>query len=178
MDKGIVYNSEDKNLIGYVDADWAGDKKDRRSYTGYVYSLSGGPIVWESRKQKTIAQSTTEAEYMSLTESSKEAMFLRNLYQEIFGSVPNVKLCYDEKIKLFCDNNGAIELASNPGFRARSKHIEIKHHFVREVLNQNIIELKHVNTEYMVADVLTKGLAKEKHEFCVKNMLKNIPLKE
>lgn len=154
---GILYKKTNDNLHGYVDADWASCSLDRRSYTGYCFILSNSIISYESKKQKTVALSSTEAEYMALSESCKEGIYLNSLLCEL---VPNelMSLC------LYSDNQSSIKLASNPLFHnKRTKHIDIKHHFVRECVLQNKIKLEYVSTNDMPADILTKSLCKEKH---------------
>jgi len=157
---GIIYRKECKELNGFTDADWASCPLDRRSYTGYAFTLSGGAIDWESRKQRTVALSSTEAEYMSLTEAAKGAMYLRKLLKEIGIYEPN-------KISISCDNRGAQLLAENAVYHSRSKHIDLRHHFVRDVLKDGLIELKYLRTEDMPADILTKGLPRGKHFRCM-----------
>ncbi|XP_039309080.1 secreted RxLR effector protein 161-like [Solenopsis invicta] len=145
-------------LIGFADADWANCVDDRKSYTGYAFVFGGCPISWESRKQKTTVLSSMEAEYMALSEATKEAVHLRSLLSELGFPYP--------KIKLWSDNCGAIKLAENPVFHNRSKHIDVRHHFVREMLEIGVIDIDHRPTEYMAADVLTKGLSGPKHRKC------------
>ena len=162
-DLGLTYEQRRKSLIGYVDADWAGCVVDRRSYTGYTFILANSAISWNSKKQRTVALSSTEAEYMGLAEASKEAIHLRNFLTELgFESISDAKV--------FNDNMGAQRLAENPIFHARSKHIDIRHHFVRETLRNKLIKLEHVSTEDVAADMLTKALTRPKHQRCVKLM--------
>lgn len=154
---GLVYQKDNKSLMGYVDADWASCPNDRRSYTGFVFMLNGGPISWESKKQRTVALSSTEAEYMAMAEASKEAIHLRRFLKEL-------ELEDLAHVVLHNDNNGALKLARNPVYHARSKHIDIRHHFVREALEKKEFTLKYLPTQDMVADILTKSLTRIKHE--------------
>lgn len=149
-------------LTGYSDSDWAGDHTDRRSTTGYVFMMNGGPIAWESKRQKTTALSTCEAEYMALAETSKEALFLRSLYKSIYKA--------DIQIKIYEDNQSAIKLAENPMINNRTKHIETRHHFVRECLQNNSFTLDYAPTNEMTADILTKALATSAHQKCVSKL--------
>uniref|UniRef100_W8B6G9 Retrovirus-related Pol polyprotein from transposon TNT 1-94 n=1 Tax=Ceratitis capitata TaxID=7213 RepID=W8B6G9_CERCA len=158
--KGLLYRKTDLPLIGYADADWGGCTTDRRSYTGYVFLLSGAVISWKSQKQRTVALSSTEAEYVSLAESAKEAVYLRSLLNEI-----GLQKLADATI--YVDNRGAQCLANDPVFHARTKHIDIKHHFVRECISAGLFSLKHVSTQEMIADVMTKPLARANHEKCL-----------
>jgi len=159
-DLGITYKRSKRSLIGYVDADWANCPEDRKSYTGFVFILANGAVTWESRKQQTVALSSTEAEYMGISEASKEAIYLRRFLLELsFNDLANTTL--------FCDNVGAQKLVANPVFHSRTKHIDIRHHFVREAVKHHNIELKYTPTEDMAADVLTKGLPGPKHRRCL-----------
>lgn len=142
-------------IEGYVDADWASNKIDRKSYTGYVFKLSGCAISWKSIKQRTVALSSTEAEYMALSEASKEAIHLRNLLSELTGKLS----C----IIVYNDNQSALKLATNPVFHNRSKHIDVRYHFIREIIHENLINVEYLPTDEMIADILTKGLGSIKH---------------
>lgn len=150
-------------LVGYIDADWASNSVDRKSYTGFCFTLSGSVISWGSSKQKTVALSSTEAEYMGLAEGSKEAIYLRNLLIEI----TDIKI---GSVKLFNDNQGAQKLATNPVFHKRSKHIDVRHHFVRDVVANKVITLKYLNTVDMPADIFTKSLSSVKHFKFIKSL--------
>lgn len=144
------------DVQGYVDADWGSCVEDRRSYTGYVFTLAGAAVSWESRKQRTVALSSTEAEYMAMTEATKEAICIERLLGDL-------QYANSGPIMLHSDNNGAKEIAKNPVHHARTKHIDIRHHFVREALAGGKIELKYLPTERMIADVLTKPLPGPRH---------------
>lgn len=158
---GLVFRKTDRALVGFVDADWGNCTLDRRSYTGSTFLLAGAAISWESRKQRTVALSSTEAEYMSLTDAAKEAVFLIGFLRELgFEKFAQVTL--------FNDNQGAGRLASNPVFHSRTKHIDIRHHFIRNVLQDQTVTLEYLPTERMIADVLTKALPAPKHESCIK----------
>lgn len=157
----ISYTKENK-LIVYVDSDWAGDTSDRRSCTGYIVCIGGGPISWNSRKQKTVALSTMEAEYMALSEATKETIYIRNLLHHI--KAYNLS---QNATKIYCDNQSAIELCKNSVYHARSKHIDIKYHFSREAQERGDIVVKYISTNFMPADILTKPLTRNKHDICV-----------
>jgi len=161
LDLGIIYKKNNKNLQGYVDADWANCIIDRRSYTGYVFVLSSGAISWESRKQRTVALSSTEAEYMGLTEAAKEAVFLRKFLNELGFE----KL---SEMTLFNDNQSALKLSENPIYHNRTKHIDVRHHFIREVVSSGEIKISHLSTGEMPADMLTKAIGKTKMNICQK----------
>ena len=151
-------------LSGYCDADWGSDLNDRRSITGYVFTLAGGAISWQSKKQPTVALSSVEAEYMASTQATKEALWWRTFLNELgFNSS-------ESPIQLFSDSQGSIALAKNPEYHSRTKHIDIKHHFVREHVANRNVRFDFVGTESMVADVLTKPLPRDSHIKFVKAM--------
>ena len=163
MDFSLRFDSINMPILGYTDADWGSCVVDRRSYTGYCFLLGRSAISWDSKKQRTVALSTTEAEYMALAEASKEAVYLQRFLNELGADMA-------ENVKLMCDNMSAQKLGKNPVYHSRSKHIDVKHHFVREMLTEGTIKLEYVPTTEMVADILTKALPKQKHEWCVKKL--------
>ncbi|KAL0301676.1 UNVERIFIED_CONTAM: Retrovirus-related Pol polyprotein from transposon TNT 1-94 [Sesamum radiatum] len=140
-----------RQLIGQV------TQSDRRSTSGYCFNIGSAVVSWCSKKQSTVALSSTEAEYMAATIATQECIWLKRLIGDIYGKV-------NYTVPIECDNESAIRLASNPVFHGRTKHVEIHHHFVREkVLNQEV-ELKGIHTNDQVADIFTKALAKPKFE--------------
>jgi len=160
IDVGLTYRKSSRPLEGYVDADWAGCPLDRRSYTGHTFLLSGCPISWESRKQRTTALSSTESEYMALAEAAKQATYLLRFLEEIRNPV---KL----PIKVMCDSNGACKLAENPVFHNRTKHIDIKYHYIRETVQKGILKIERIPTLEMGADFLTKPVSAPKLQRCL-----------
>ena len=143
--------------IGYSDADWAGDISDRKSTSGYIFMLSGGAISWSSRKQKCVALSTAEAEYVALSSAVQECIWLRQLEAELGNATEGPSLILE-------DNQSAIAMAKNLQYHGHAKHIDIRHHFVREQVALGNIELQYCSTTDMTADMLTKGLNRE--QFC------------
>lgn len=141
----------------FFDADWASCNIDRRSYTGYCFKLSGSVISYESRKQRTVALSSTEAEYMALSEACKEAIYLKKLMSELG--------VYDKNkpLNLFSDSQSSLKLAANPLFHKRTKHIDVRHHYTRECVANKEIQINYLQTSSMPADLLTKGLCANKH---------------
>ena len=137
----------------YSDSNWASDTVDRRSITGYISYFGSAPISWSSRKQPTVALSTMEAEYMALAKATCEAIWLRKLSSEL--GIPT-----NSPTTIFIDNQSAMRFAENPVFHGCSKHIDIRHHFVRERLASNEVILNHCANEENVADMFTKPLAK------------------
>lgn len=148
-------SSEDLDLIAYSDSDWASSVKDRRSTTGYCFALTKeGPVIsWKTKKQPTVALSTCEAEYIGLATTTQESMYLTQLLN---GMDRKRYTC----TKLFGDNQGAIALSKNPVNRQRSKHIDVKYHFIREAVNERKICIEHCPSEEMAADILTKPVTR------------------
>lgn len=143
---------DDINLHGYADASYANNKKDRKSRSAYVFFLNSGPITWCSKRQRCVALSTCEAELIALNEASKELVWIRRLIKEITGyKTLQPTVVYE-------DNLGCIEMVKNPKYHGRSKHIDIRNFYVREVVDQKKIKVQHMSTKKMVADVLTKSL--------------------
>ena len=157
----------DMKLVGYVDADWAQCPIDRRSYSGHIMMMSGGPVAWESKKQPTTALSSTEAEYMALTSGAKELVFLAGIIMEL-------GLELDERPTINCDNQGAIKLARNNGYSPRTKHIDVRHHYIRELLEENVLELNYVPSAENLADIFTKPLGRCLHEKFVDKLIRNV----
>ena len=152
---GILYSDTGMDkCIGYTDADWEGDQDDRKSTSGYIFLLCGGAISWKSQKQKCVALSTAEAEYIAMSTATQEAIWLRQLIAEISNSSKSPTLMFE-------DNQSAIAMARNPQFHGRAKHIEIKHHYVREQLSKGTVTLQYCPSHDMVADILTKGLGND-----------------
>ncbi|CAG4955863.1 unnamed protein product [Colias eurytheme] len=157
-DYGLKFVKGESSLIGFVDADWASCSIDRKSYTGFIFKMSGSVISYECRKQKTVALSSTEAEYMALSEACKEAVYLRNLIIEISGGE-----IVNTPVNLLSDNQSSQKLACNPLFHRRTKHIDVRHHFIRECIVKELVNISYIPTSEMPADILTKSLCSEKH---------------
>ena len=162
-DYGITYGPDPTDLLGYCDSDYAGDIDTRRSTSGYVFVMNGGAISWSSKRQQTVAASTTEAEYMAAGAAVKEGLWLRKLLLDL-----NIK-CSDA-VCIFGDNQSTLKLLRNPVTSARSKHIDVIHHFARERVLRKEVCFRYIPTDQMVADVLTKALPSVKHLFCCKGM--------
>lgn len=158
LDIKLFYIRGDYNevLSGYVDSDWGSNQIDRKSTTGYLFKLFDRCTVsWNTKQQVSVAASSTEAEYMALFESVREALWLKSLLASI-----NINI--SEPITIYEDNNGCISIANNPTNHKRSKHIDIKYHFSREQIKNNVIKLKYVSTGKQLADALTKPLPSTK----------------
>jgi len=150
-------------IHGYTDSDWGNDTMDRRSVTGWVFKLYGGAVSWQSRKQRTPALSSVEAEYMATTQACKEAMWWRYFLTEL-GLPPKGPTV------IYSDSQGSIALAKNPEHHDRTKHIDIQYHFIRHQVTVGTVALQYISTEDMVADVLTKPLSKERHRMLITRM--------
>jgi transposase InsO family protein len=161
-DYTLSFGGTDLNLCGYSDADFAADVDTRRSVTGYVFTLGGGAISWSSKRQATVAASTTEAEYVAASSTVKEALWLRNLLANMGAACSTVQLKGD--------NQAALKLLRNPISSVRTKHIDIAHHFVRERVARNEVCFTYLSTDKMVADALTKALPQDKLKFCCLGM--------
>lgn len=154
VDKGIKFSGSKFDMHVFSDADWAGDIITRRSTTGYVVFAGGGPIAWQSKLQTTVATSSMESEYMALYAGMQEIVWLRGVLEEL-------RLHLDKPTPYFIDSQSAQDLAMNPVFHKRSKHIAIKYHWVRQHVVGGIFgtaELIHVGTDDMTADIFTKAL--------------------
>ncbi|GBE82734.1 hypothetical protein SCP_0411190 [Sparassis crispa] len=159
-DKKLVYcgtTKEKEPLLGYVDADWAVNINDCRLVTGFVFLISEGAVSWSSKRQHSTAQSSTEAEYMAGAHGTKEAVWLRAFLSEI-GQVQK------GPTPLLIDNQSTIALSKNAAFHEHTKHIAVRYHFICEKYDSGEIKPEYVPTGNQVADVLTKGLPREKHE--------------
>lgn len=148
-------------LTGSSDSDWGG-ASDGRSTTGNCFTVGSSLISWSSKNQATVALSSTEAEYVAMTATACQAVWLRR----ILGDMGQVQ---SKATVLYCDNRSAMLLAKNPICHSRTKHIEIKHHSIRELLSRGEVKLEECRTDQQLADLFTKSLTKKKHEeLCAK----------
>ena len=158
---GITYrrvqdDTGDDNLFyGYADAAYA-NVNDLKSMSGYVFMAAGGAIMWKSRKQTVIALSSTEAEYVALSEAGCEASWLRSLYAKL-------GFTQEHPTRVYGNNEGSIVLTHNPQFHQHSKHITICHHWVQDLINDKILDIHNCRDPEQTADVLMKALLKPKH---------------
>ena len=140
-------------VMGYADADWASDKDTRRSVTGYLFMLNGSAISWASKLQPTVALSSSESEYMAACYAAQEAIHLRRL-------MGNLGFTQKEPTIIYEDNMGCIGMSENPIMHQRSKHIDIRFHFLRETVVNGQVLLTFIPTMQQLADLLTKALPK------------------
>jgi len=143
---------DEVDISVYCDSDWAGDKEDCASTSGYLCFVDGNLISWRSKKQDRAAQSSTEAEYISLYHGVQEAIWVKQLLEEL-----NLKIKGGSVI-VYQDNKGAIHLANNAGYSARTKHMALKYHFSRQAVERGDIKIEYVRTDDMLADGLTKAI--------------------
>lgn len=143
-------------LLAFVDSDWGSDPNTRHSQTGYALKFAGSAFSWASRSQRTIAHSSTDAEYMALSDCSRQVVWIRSLLTELGYTLTPIPIC--------SDNQGAIFISSNPVTEKHSKHIDIRYHYIRDVVDQQLVQIFYVPTEENPADILTKNLARTKLE--------------
>ena len=154
---GIIYGKHGRRepvIVGFCDADYAGDEDTRRSTTAYVFMLGGAAVSWASKLQPTVALSSAEAEYMALSAGVQEAIHLRQLMADL--GFPQ-----REPTTVYEDNQGCIALSENPVMHKRTKHIDVRHHFIRERLESGEVALRYVATQNQLADLLTKALNRD-----------------
>lgn len=148
-------NGEHSVLLGYSDSDLAGDINDRKSTTGAMFFLGSSPVTWFSQKQKVVAQSSCEAEYIAAATAACQGLWLSRLLAQLKFSEP-------EEVTIKVDNQSAISLCKNPVHHDRSKHIDIRYHFIRDCVEEGKIKVEHVRTGEQLADILTKSLGRIK----------------
>ena len=153
MNLALCYHGGTLKLKGYTDADGGADKDERKSTSGYAFLLGGGLISWCSKKQTCVALSMMEAEYVACTAAVQEAVWLKAFLQNLDVTPHN-----DESVVIYSDNTAALAYVKNPKYHGKSKHIEKKYHFIRDVVAKGGIVLKYIPTGDMVADPFTKPL--------------------
>ena len=158
----LTYGGEHHDLLGFTDADGA-SQEHRRAISGHVFLIDGGAVSWSSRKQELVTLSTTEAEYVAATHLSKETMWLHRLLAELFPLIQAPTI-------LYCDNQAALKLATTDNFHAQTKHINVRYHFICQVVARGVIKLIFCPTDDMTADILTKALPSWKVQFHVQRL--------
>ena len=139
-------------MEGFCDADWAG-QKDRHSISRYTFYFGQGAVLWSSKKQHIIVLLSTESEYIAQTHAEKEAIWMKNFISEICQP-------QEEPIEIYCNNQGAIVLAKDNKYHSRTKHIDLRYHFIREVVKDNMIKMEYIPTQENVVDVFMKVLVR------------------
>jgi hypothetical protein len=179
-DFALVYPRQGNlTFVGFTDADWGGNRPDRRSTSAYVYLIGGTALSWSSTRQKSVSLSTTEAEYIASSGAAQELIWLRRLLKDVQNiclcPVPAAQAVDLPSTPLHIDNQSAMSLTKTPEYRKRTKHIDISYHFVREKVASGEITVIYTPTDDMTADILTKALPLIKHEKHVEAM-KLLPL--
>jgi hypothetical protein len=148
-------------LEGFTDADWAGDLDSRKSTSGYLFTFAGGAVSWQSKLQKCVALSTTEAEYIAANEAGKEVIWLKNYLNEL-----GVK---QADYVIHCDSQSAIYLSKNSMYHSRTKHIDLRYHWIRDAVLNKMFQLRKIHTDKNSSDMLTKVVPTQKLKFCIKS---------
>ena len=163
---GLGYEGMLPKASAYSDSDWANDRDTRRSVSGFLFSLNGAAVSWKSRRQSAVALSSTEAEYIAYAEAAKEAIWLQRLLIEIDTrkSLRNGNTSDGQwgcqPVTILVDNQGAQKLVNNPKHYDRTKHIDIRHHFIHDAKERGEIDIDHVPSADQTADILTKPLGR------------------
>lgn len=156
---GILFKKNGTHqMVGYSDADYAGDTETRKSTSGFIFMYNDSIISWRSALQECVAISTTESEYVAASEAVKEVIWLRRLFDELIPGQNN-------DVKFYMDNMGAVRLVKNPEFHKRTKHIDVRYHFIRQKYKERLFTLEHISTNEMIADICTKALPKVRFQY-------------
>ena len=145
-------------MVGFTDSNWAENAVDRKSTFRYYFSLGSAMVSWFSKKQTCVALSTTDAEYIATCATSKEVVWLRKLLANLSGHELDVTV-------IFCDNQSFVKLSENSVFHDRSKHIDMKYHYIRDIVQKGVVKLQYISTDEQVADIFTKPLARVKFAY-------------
>lgn len=148
------------SILGFADADHASDKDDRKSQTGYIFLINNASVVWESHKQQSVTLSTRDAEYMAVSDASREAITRIHLYTDLQITTAQPPLLYSDSIT-------ALLLTDESAPYQRSKHIDVRYHFIRDIVKKGEIQVDYVPSEENPADIFTKALNSDLHHHCV-----------
>ena len=146
------------DIIGYSDADFASDKDDRKSYTGYVFIVNSGAITWSTHKQHTVAFSSMKSEYMALSDAAREAIARKQFFQEL--QIPSAI----RPVPLLTDSQTALEISDNPAKYRQAKHIDIRCHVMRHYIHDGKIQIDYIPSAHQPVDIFTKALETTKHQ--------------
>jgi hypothetical protein len=166
VDHGLFYSKTTLQLNAFFDSDWAGCPDDRRSTSGFAMFLGDCLVLWSAKKQPVVSRSSAEAEYRSLAIATIELYWLRMLFQDIQIPLPVSPI-------IWCDNVSALSLAANPVYHAKTKHIKVDYHYIKEKVLNKDITISFISTSDHIADVFTKGLSSARFLF-LKSKLKVI----
>ena len=147
------YTSKRFNLVGFSDSDRGISLDDRKSTFGNCFSFGSGLITWSSKKQSIVALSSTEVEYVAVTSAGTQALWLRKVLEEIGEKQIHPTV-------IFCDNTSAIKLAKNRVHHSRTKHFDLKYHFIIDLVQKKEVELRYIKTQEQIADIFTKAVDK------------------
>lgn len=161
----LKVNSDCLPVVGFVDADWAGDVNDRKSTSGFVFKVFDSPVIWCSRKQSIVSLSSTEAEYVALAVATGEACWLRGILQDIMGSH-----YLKQPVTIFEDNQSTMRVAKTPENKRRLKHVDVKYHFIKEKISNGTIDIVYIPSDEQIADMFTKPLSKVKFNLFAKSV--------
>ncbi|KAL9992694.1 putative RNA-directed DNA polymerase [Helianthus debilis subsp. tardiflorus] len=162
---GVLFKASGHlNVELYTDADWAGDKGKRRSMSGYFSLVGGNLVTWRSKKQKVVALSSAEAEFRGIAQGLSEVLWIKKLLEDIDFSQRAIPS------KIMCDNTAAIQISENPVQHDRTKHVEVDRHFIKEKLEERIIELPYISTKEQLADILTKAVNGNAFSSCLNKL--------
>lgn len=142
-------------MQGWSDSDWGGSTEDRRSTSGVAFNIGSGIVSWISKKQGTVALSSTEAEYISLCDACCQGVWIKRILGDCGYQI-------ERPITIHCDNQSCLAIAKNPVLHNRTKHIDVKFHFIRDLVNDKKVQLEYCNTEDQIADAFTKCLDAKK----------------
>ncbi|WVZ00881.1 hypothetical protein V8G54_026950 [Vigna mungo] len=156
--RSLCFGNGDLKLIGYSDSDMAGDVDSRKSTSGYLITFAGGVVSWQSKLQKCVTLSTAEAEYVAVTEASKEMLWMKNFLSELGHD--------QDDYVVNCDNQSTIHLTKNPMFHSRSKHIDVRYNWIREALDEKKLKIEKIHTDLNWSDMMTKSIPTKKVENC------------
>ena len=155
---GLHYSFDtNTNLVGYSDSDWAGNTDDRKSTSGGCFYLGNNLVSWYSKKQNCVSLSTAESEYVAVGNCCSQMLWMNQMIDD-YG-------LQSDGLTVFCDNLSALDISKNPVQHSRTKHIDIRHHFIRDLVEKNLVNLKYVRTEDQLADIFTKALDYERFAF-------------
>lgn len=158
---GLYYRKSSKyKQVGYCDAEYVGDRLERKSTYGSCHFLGDNLIFWSSKRQSTIALSTTEVEYIAASGCSTQILWMKIQLEDF--------QIYESNIPIFCDNTSATCLSKNPILHSRAKRIEIKHHFIRDHVHKCVLNLKFIDTDHQLVDIFTKPLPEDRFIFILK----------
>ena len=156
----LSFGGSKPSLEGYTDFDMVGDLNCRKSTSRYLFTFVGGAISWQSKLQKCVSLSTTKAEYIAATETRKEMLWMKRFLQE-----PNLK---QRDYIVHCDSQSAIDLSKNTLYHARTKHIDVRYHWIKKAIEEQLFQIRNIHTYENIVDMMTKVITKEKLAQCIK----------